>query len=142
MNARVERLAHRPVRIHVLGGVLTLITLAALTGGVFLLADPSGAALGMSVTDMGTAPFPDYTVPATVLLVLFGLLPIPILIGLWREKRWARELAGMIGAALVVWITAQVIWFGLVSPVQPVVWFAGLALLSFGGAPVWKRSME
>jgi hypothetical protein len=142
MNARIERLTHRPVRIHVLGGLLTLITLAALAGGVLLLADPSGTVLGLSVRDMGTAPFLDYTIPGTVLLVLFGVVPLPILIGLWMEKRWARELSGMLGAALAVWITFQVIWFGLVSPVQPVVWLAGIVLLSLGGAPVWKPGME
>jgi hypothetical protein len=141
MNARIERLTHRPVRIHVLGGLLTLITLAALAGGALLLADPSGALVGLSVADMGAAPFPDYTIPGTVLLVLFGVLPLPIVIGLWKEKGWARELSGMIGAALAVWITAQVIWFGLVSPVQAVVWLAGVLLLGFAGAPVWKRSM-
>lgn len=142
MNARVERLTHRPIRMHVLGGLLTLITLAAVAGGVLLVAEPSGLLLGLSVADLGTAPFADYTIPGAVLLILFGAVPVPVLIGLWLEQRWARELSGMIGAALTVWITAQVIWFGLVSPVQAVVWLAGLVLLWLGAAPVWRPGME
>jgi hypothetical protein len=142
MNPRLERVAHRPLRIHVLGVILTAITIAALTGGGLLLVDPSGARLGMSVAQMGGAPFPDYTIPGLVLVLLFGIVPIPILLGLWREQRWARELTGVVGALLAVWITAQVIWFGLVSPAQPVVWLAGILLLGVAGAPVWKPSMR
>lgn len=139
MNARIERLAQRPLRIHVLGGLLTLTTLAALAGGALLLADPTGSLLGLSIADLGGAPFQDYTIPGAVLFGLFGLLPVPVLIGLWREQSWARDLAGMLGAGLAVWITAQVIWFGLVSPLQPVVWAEGLVLLGVSGAPAWKR---
>jgi hypothetical protein len=141
MTARIDRLPYRPMRIHVLGGTLTMITLAALAGGVLLLAEPSGRLLGLSAADMGTAPFRDYTIPGLVLLVVFGALPLPILAGLWKERRWARELAGMIGAALAVWITAQFVWFGLTSAVQAVVWVAAILLLALSGAPVWKRTM-
>jgi hypothetical protein len=142
MNARIERLAHRPVRIHVLGTILTVTTIAALAGGAFLLADPTGGRLGLSVADMGTAPFQDYTVPGAVLVLLFGLAPIPVLIGLWKERGWARDLSGMYGAALVVWVSLQVIWTGLVSPLQPVIWLGGVLLLCCAGAPVWKKTMR
>jgi hypothetical protein len=141
MNARLERLTTRPARIHVLGSILTIVTLAALLGGSLLLADPTGARLGMTAAELGAAPFTDYTIPGAVLLGLFGLVPVPILIGLWLGKGWARELSGVIGAGLVVWTSMQVIWFGLVSPMQVIVWFGGILLLAFAGAPVWKRTM-
>jgi hypothetical protein len=138
MNARVERLASRPVRIHVLGSLLTIIAGAGLIGGALLLADPSGRLLAMSTSELGKAPFGDYTIPGAVLLGLFGVLPIPVLLGLWKERRWAPELAGMLGAALAIWITVQIVWIGLVTPLQPILWLAGVILLSFGGAPAWK----
>jgi hypothetical protein len=138
MNARVERLVVRPVRIHVLGSLLTIITIAGLVGGGLLLADPSGRLLAMSTAELGRAPFGDYTIPGAVLLGLFGVLPIPVLLGLWKERPWARELAGMLGAALAVWITMQIVWIGLVTPLQPIIWLAGVILLSFGGAPGWR----
>jgi hypothetical protein len=138
MNARVERLVSRPVRIHVLGSLLTIIAVAGLAGGALLLADPSGRLLAMSASDLGKAPFGDYTIPGAVLLGLFGVLPIPVLLGLWKERRWARELAGMLGAALAIWITVQIVWIGLVTPLQPILWLAGVILLGFGGAPAWK----
>lgn len=140
MNATLERLGHRPVRIHALGGLLTTIAVAALAGGALLLLDPSGRLLGLSVADLGTAPFADYALPGTVLLILFGVLPIPVLIGLWRGRPWAREVAGMLGAALTVWVTAQVIWFATLTPVQALVWVAGVLLLTLGGAPSWRRA--
>jgi hypothetical protein len=132
-----EGLLDKPIRIHVMGGVLTLTTLAALGGGGLLLLDPSGSLLGMSVADMGSAPFRDFMVPGAVLLALFGLLPIPVLVGLWREARWATEVAGMIGVGLAVWITAQVIWLGPASVLQAVIWVAGVALASIAGVPRW-----
>lgn len=138
MNASVDRLLHQPMRIHVLGGLLTLVALAALAGGALLVADPSGALLGLSVADMGSAPFADYAIPGYVLLFLFGVLPVPVLIGIWRNRRWARGLAGVFGAGLAVWTTAQVIWFGDVSWDQAVVWLAGVALLVLSGAPEWR----
>lgn len=140
MNARIERLKDRPLRIHVLGGLLTLSTLAALVGGALLLADPTGSLLGLSVADLSGAPFQDYTIPGAVLFGVFGLLPVPVLLGLWWERSWARDLAGMVGVGLVVWVTAQVVWVGVASPLQPVVWVEGVILLSVAGAPAWRRS--
>jgi hypothetical protein len=142
MHVAIDRLSQRPTRIHILGALLTTITVAALAGGALLLMDRSGSLLGLSVADMGAAPFADYTIPGTVLLILFGVLPTPVLVGLWRGRRWARELSGMIGAALAAWVTAQVIWFGPVSPIQALVWIAGVALLMLGGAPAWRRNLS
>jgi hypothetical protein len=139
MNGPFHGLAQRPVRIHVLGALLTLTCLAALAGGTLLLMDPSGAMLGLTAADLGKAPFQDYTIPGAVLVALFGLAPIPVLVGLWKTRRWARELAGMLGAALAIWILAQVVWSGVTSPVQPVVWVEAVVLLAFGGAPAWSR---
>jgi hypothetical protein len=139
MSARIEWLTDRPLRIHILGGLLTLTVLAALGGGALLLADRTGSLLGLSIAQLSGTPFPDYTIPGAVLVTLFGLLPIPVLMGLWRERTWARDLAGVLGVGLVVWITVQVAWLGLVSPLQPVVWAEGLVLLTVAGAPAWQR---
>jgi hypothetical protein len=142
MNARVERLMVRPVRIHVLGSLLTVITIAGLTGGALLVADPSGRLLSMSAADLGRAPFGDYLIPGAILLGLFGVLPIPVLLGLRKERQWAREVTGMLGAALAIWITAQIVWVGLVTPLQPIIWLVGVILLSFGGAPAWRTMTD
>jgi hypothetical protein len=141
MNARSVWLTQRPLRIHVLGGLLTLTSLAALIGGGLLLADPSGSILGMTVGDMGTAPFRDYLIPGTVLLALFGVLPIPVLIGLWRHRNWASHVAGMFGVALAAWITAQFLWFGAVVPIQALVWLMAVTLMAVAGVPRWRRDL-
>jgi hypothetical protein len=44
----------------------------------------------------------------------------------------------MVGAALAIWITAKIVWVGLVTPMQPIIWHVGVILLSFGGAPAWR----
>jgi drug/metabolite transporter (DMT)-like permease len=141
MIARSMWLMDRPVRIHVLGGLLTLTTVAALAGGALLLADPSGSLLGLTVADLGAAPFPNYLIPGAVLLALFGVLPIPVLIGLWRKRNWASHVAGMLGVALATWITAQVLWFGSVNRIQALVWAMALILTAVAGVPRWRRDL-
>ena len=140
MNATLSRRNHRPPRIHLLGGLLTLTTIAALIGGAALLADPTGRMLGLAPEDLAASPFGDYVVPGAILLGLFGLVPLPILLGLWKQRRWAQVLAGLLGAGLAVWAVAQILWLGPGPLSRWLVWAVGLTVLAAAGAPVWRTA--
>jgi hypothetical protein len=104
----VESRRPKPVIVHALMGALMFQALGAVGGGLALIADPTGASMGMSVDALGGSPFGDYMIPGLVLLTLMGLGPVAAVYGLWTGRPWSRHAALAVGVALIVWIGVQV----------------------------------
>jgi hypothetical protein len=145
-------LRHRERRVTAvvtLVGLLLLLGVAALSGGVMLMTDRSGAALGMDTTLLSEVPLvSDYLVPGFLLAVLLGAVPLVVAAGLlWRfplpgaaavERRfgfrWPLPAAVAQGSGVVGWIALQLMWLPETATIQWVtltvgVLIAGLALL-------------
>ena len=111
--------------------IVALTGLGALPAGIGLLADPSGANLGMSPEILAGGPFDDFTVPGLFLLLVLGLgAAIPVR-GLWARKAWGATAALAYGVVLLAWITVQALIIGIVSPLQPVYGTVGLLITAF-----------
>ena len=111
--------------------IVALTGLGALPAGIGLLAEPSGAGLGMSPGMLARGPFHDFAIPGLFLLLVLGLgAAIPVW-GLWRRRRWGARAAAAYGAVLLAWITAQALIIGIVSPLQPVYGTIGLLIVAF-----------
>ena len=92
-----------------LGALQAFIGLGALGGGFMLMRDPSGSALGLPTSLLEGSPFPDFLIPGMFLLAVNG---VGSLIGAgfsFTRRRYAQELAIVLGAILVAWIVIQVI---------------------------------
>ena len=111
--------------------IVALTGLGALPAGIALLADPSGAALGLNPGILLPGPFHDFAVPGLFLLVVLGAGAVLPVWALGRRRAWGASAALGYGALLLAWITAQTALIGVVSPLQPVYGTIGLLIVAF-----------
>ena len=92
-----------------LGAVQAFIGLGALGGGFMLVRDPSGSALELPISLLEGTPFPDFLIPGIFLLAVNGVGSM-IGAGLsFTRRRYAQEIAIVLGAILIAWIVIQVV---------------------------------
>ena len=92
-----------------LGAIQAFIGLGALGGGFMLVRDPSGSALELPMSLLEGSPFPNFLIPGMFLLAVNGVGSM-IGAGLsFTRKRYAQEIAIVLGAILVAWIVIQVV---------------------------------
>ena len=92
-----------------LGAIQAFIGLGALGGGFMLVRDPSGGALELPMSLLEGSPFPDFLIPGMFLLAVNGVGSM-IGAGLsFTRKRYAQEIAIVLGSILVAWIVIQVV---------------------------------
>jgi len=115
-----------------LGGLQVFIGLGGVAGGFGLVTEPSGANLGFLVEWLSKSPFSDYLIPGLVLLVVIGVGSLAGGVLSILRYRYACEIAAILGAFLVIWITAQVWWIGLTIWLQPLFFGLGLVELALG----------
>jgi hypothetical protein len=110
--------------------LLLFLGMSALVGGSGLVADPSGAAIGLPPDLLRGSPFGDYLVPGLVLLIVLGAGPLLAAYGVWTRRRWARLVSFLLGLALILWIGVQIRVIGLQirPPLQPLYGFIGAAI--------------
>ena len=92
-----------------LGILQAFIGLGALGGGFMLVRDPSGSALELPMSLLEGSPFPDFLIPGMFLLAVNGVGSM-IGAGLsFTRRRYAQEIAIVLGAILVAWIVIQIV---------------------------------
>ena len=115
-----------------LGGLQVFIGLGGVAGGFGLVTEPSGANLGFGVDLLSKSPFSDYLIPGLILLVIIGAGNLAGGVLSILRYRYAGEIAAVSGAFLMVWITAQVWWIGLIIWLQPLFFCFGIVELALG----------
>ena len=87
----------------------------AIPSGIILLVDPSGSAVGgQFILPHLTAAIPfivDFTLVGLWLFLVYGLVPVVLVAGLLRLKRWAWRSSMILGALEICWIGAEVALF-------------------------------
>lgn len=106
-----------------------IVGLGAVSAGVSMIVEPSGAGIGMSPELLAGSPFDDYLVPGLVLTSVNGLLGLVGAYGSLRRRRWAGPLGMALGLFLIAWIVVQVAWIGLEIWLQPAFLGVGVAEL-------------
>lgn len=99
--------------------------LSAVAGGIVLLADPTGAALGLPLAWLEGSPFRDYAIPGLVLLTALGVGPLWVVYGLWLERAWSWTGALLVGLALLGWLAVEIAVVGY-QPQPPLQLLYGL----------------
>lgn len=92
-----------------LGAIQAFIGLGAMGGGFMLVRDPSGSALELPMSLLEGSPFPDFLIPG---MFLFAVNGVGSMIGAglsFTRRRYAQEIAIVLGAILVAWIVIQVV---------------------------------
>lgn len=98
----------RPLALWFLLAVLLQLTVRGFLGGLVLLVDPSGDAVGLSTATLAGTPFVDFRLPGLVLATVLGLVPGVVSYGLVVRRRWAWPGAVAVGVALLVWLGVEV----------------------------------
>ncbi len=146
-GARVR--ARRPAIVWVLVGILGFIAIGGLSTGPQLLADPTGASIGASVSWLESTPLPDWYVVGWFLIVFMGIIPAVIAVGLvtrvpWRfaervdpshHEHWAWAATQVMGWGTLLWIGLQLSLIDLHGAVQVVFLALGVALAALPRAP-------
>lgn len=141
-----------PLAPSVLAILVGLQALSGLAGGAVLVIDPSGGLMGMPLSVLRHGPFEDFLVPGMVLLLVLGVLPAIVALGLWTRPRWrtAEPLerafgehwswigAGVVGVGLLIWLAVE-LW--VVGPSSLLVVYAavGLAIVALALTPGTRR---
>ncbi|MGF1667861.1 MAG: hypothetical protein ACFCVC_16500 [Acidimicrobiia bacterium] len=131
-------------------GLLMLLAVAALAGGVMMMTDPTGTALGIDTTLLAEVPWvSDYLVPGVLLTVLLGVVPLVVTGGLlWRfplpgvaavERRlgyqWPLLASVTQGFGVVVWIGLQLLWLPETATIQWVTLTIVVLIMGFSLLP-------
>ena len=115
-----------------LGAIQAFIGLGALGGGFMLVRDPSGSALGVPLSLLEGSPFPNFFIPGMFLLAVNGVGSI-IGAGLsFTRRRYAQEIAIVLGAILVAWIVIQVVIISSFSWLHVLYFILGIVELGIG----------
>jgi hypothetical protein len=113
---------------HALTAPILLQGISGLVGGCALMADPSGALIGLPLVWLQGTPFSDYFVPGIILLSVLGVCPLVVGWGLWRGRSWAWYGSLLVGASLAIWILVEILMIGY-QPDPPLQAFYGLLSL-------------
>lgn len=97
-----------------------------------LVKDPSGSALGTPLSLLEGSPFTDFLIPGIFLLVVNGIGSM-FGAGLsFTKKRYAQEIAIVLGTILVAWIVIQVVIIRSFSWLHIFYFFLGVVELVIG----------
>jgi hypothetical protein len=128
--------ARRSTVTFLLAGLETFVGLSAVYGGTAMLRDPLHP-MGVTTDLIAGSPFTTYTWPGVLLLILVGIAPLLLAIGVVTRVRGAVALSAAFGVGLVAWICVQ--WALLLDRLwlQPVMFAIGIVIVAL--SPVLYR---
>jgi hypothetical protein len=135
--------------VWILAGILGFIGIGGLVTGPLLIADPTGAVIGARVSWLEATPVPDWSAVGWFLIVVMGVVPGTIAVGLitrfpWplaerldvsAREHWAWAATQAMGAGLLVWIALQLALIDLHGGPQPMFALLGVALVALPWLP-------
>ncbi|HEY2419943.1 MAG TPA: hypothetical protein VGI04_00920 [Neobacillus sp.] len=114
------------------GTFLSVVGLGAIVAGLGFILKPDGTGVGMSVDLLENSPFADFLIPGIILLTINGICSLIGAFLAFIRHRNAGIALMVLGGAMIIWILAQVYWFGWASFLQPVFLVIGAAEMAFG----------
>jgi len=121
----VTQSRRRPATVWALTALILLQALGGIPAGAGMVADPV-ANIGMPLDMLEGSPFEDYLIPGLILLIVLGVFPLTVFVGLLRRRRCAWWMSVAVGAGLIIWILTELALLGYLPGI-------GLALqIAFG----------
>jgi hypothetical protein len=127
---------------YVLLALLILLRLSGLAGGAAMVADPSGAEMGLSVSMLAGLPIASFVLPGLFLMVVMGAAPLVVAFGVWRRLPWGWAAALIQGILLVLWIGLQIALWSAPMPVQWLYLTWGAAILALCLIPAARAELQ
>ena len=108
-----------------------LLSIGALGGGLVLMIAPRGEIMPLPLSALAGSPFDTYLVPGLILFGVLGFGPL-VAAGLaWHRHPLAPTAALIVGAALLIWVAAEVAIIGYSNepPLQAIYGILGVGIL-------------
>jgi|GEM_PF-97956 len=132
----------RPFAARLLIFLQMLLGVGAVFGGLGLIIDPGGQLIRMPVSFLEQSPFSNFLIPGIILMIMLGVLPLIVVIGLvrkrpWKiaeklnifpDRHWSWTYSFYTGFILIIWITLQVYFVQRVGIIHVVYIFWGLII--------------
>jgi hypothetical protein len=142
-----------PYETYLLIALLIFLSLGAIYGGISLILDSTGSSLHLKIGEYFNYPFKDFTLPAFLLLILFGIMPIllvyPLIkkpklpwanvFNIYKKRHWAWTYGLYLGVILVIWVDVQISLIGFYSFFQIFYSLFGLSIIIVSLLPKHMR---
>ena len=115
-----------------LGALQALIGLGAIGGGLLLVVDPSGSALGVPASLLEGSIFPNFLIPGIFLMVVNGFGSVIGAIFSFTKRQYTQGIAIVLGVILVSWIVIQVIIISSIGWLHGIYFILGIIELWLG----------
>ena len=143
----------RPIFSTVLMIFMALYSVMGLVSGALVLADTSGASLGLPEDVVGSLPVDDLLLVGIWLFVVWGIVPAILCYGLLRRPmwKWTGRLNGWTGmhwswsgtagllVLLYVWLAVETYFIGFDAPIQYITLIIGLVMTFLCLSPGVRR---
>jgi hypothetical protein len=143
----------RPAGVLVLIVLGVLLVILGLPAGLALMTDPSGEGVGLPSDMLDDLPVDDYLLVGVFLVVVYGILPMILVYGLWSRPKWnwtdpISKLTGehwswtgtlVLGAAQILWIAVQSVYLGFGDVFQWIILLNGIGMIGLPLVPSVRR---
>jgi hypothetical protein len=117
--------------------LLGFVGLGGVYGAVQMLADPYRP-MGMSTHMIARTPFDSFVVPGVLLLLLVGVAPLFLAVGLLARTHLHPGWVAAYGVGLMAWIVTQWVVVDARLWLQPVIFGIGFVIVVLAAA-LWRR---
>ena len=116
----------------ILGCIEVFVAISAIPAAISLLADPSGAGVGLPQSLLVDTPFNNFTIPAIILLVVIGLGNVLGAYHSFSKNSLGGVVGMLLGFILMIWIGVQVYFIGYSFSLQTLFLIVGIVQLTMG----------
>jgi len=134
---------------HFLIVLLGFLSVAAFYGGIGFMIQPDGSLFNMDTSMLKNSIFDNYLIPGSILLILFGLLPVFIIIclikkptnkildslNLIKDYHFSWTFTVYMGFALIIWINLQTLILNSVEIIHTIYSSLGILIVSIALLP-------
>lgn len=143
-----------PSALHILTFLLIAQATGAIAGGLALVFVPDGSVMGLPLEPLlRHSPFPDYSIPGAILLLVLGVFPAftvwalyarpswhwPDRLNVYRDQHWAWAFSTYVGFGLVIWIAIEILFTRLAHPLQTAYVLLGTAITAWTLLPPIRK---
>lgn len=115
-----------------IGGLLAFIGMGAVAAGVGLILNPDGSGLGMKVELLAESPFRNFLIPGISLFLINGIGSFLGAALAFKRHIFSGIVTIILGAAMIIWISAQVYWVGWINWMQTFYFLLGIIEIILG----------
>jgi len=123
-----------------LGIIQVIISIGAIPAGLSMIIEPNGTGVGMSAEVLLTSPFQNFFIPGISLLVVNGLFNAVGAFLSFTRNKYAGIFGLMLGIILLLWISIQVYFIGLIHFLQPLFFVIGIIEIILGYYFIFKMA--